>query len=71
MAGVVLVHCDILAAPGAMNWWPFGAWSILGLSIMVPSFFLISGFVFSLGDLSSPSFDWRRFLKRRLREQRA
>lgn len=66
MAGVVLVHVNILAAQEVALWWPFGRWACLGLGTMVPTFFFIAGFVVGLSDVTSPAFQPRRFWRRKL-----
>jgi surface polysaccharide O-acyltransferase-like enzyme len=66
MAGVVLVHTDILAIPRVDSWWPFQAWSCLPLGLLVPAFFMISGLVVGLGDVAGQRFNGRRFLRRKL-----
>jgi membrane-bound acyltransferase YfiQ involved in biofilm formation len=67
MVGVVLVHTNILAVQEVPKWWPFGLWTCLPLGLLVPAFFLISGLVLGLGgDVTRPTFDTRRFLRRKL-----
>lgn len=67
MAGVVLVHANIfLVRSGPADWFPGGDRSTMLLGLLVPAFFLISGFVLARGDVTAPTFDVRRFVRRRV-----